>query len=118
MASSICSAPADPGGACRFSPGLMRRKKLTDTVDGQPYEDFVHTGPGTLAGRYLRMFWQPVFRGQDLGPGQAAPVQVMSERFTLYRGESGTPHLTAFRCAHRGTQRSTGWVEDDCIRCL
>ncbi len=23
--------------------------------------DFVHTGPGTLAGRYLRMFWHPVY---------------------------------------------------------
>jgi hypothetical protein len=23
--------------------------------------DFVHTGPETLAGRYLRMFWQPVY---------------------------------------------------------
>jgi hypothetical protein len=22
--------------------------------------DFVHTGPGTPAGRYLRRFWQPI----------------------------------------------------------
>src|SRR5713226_7171098 len=42
----------------------------------------------------------------------------MSEDFTLYRGQSGTPHLVAFRCAHRGTQLSTGWVEGDCIRCF
>src|SRR5438270_11130358 len=42
----------------------------------------------------------------------------MSEDFTLYRGEDGTPHLVAFRCAHRGTQLSTGWVEGDCIRCF
>ncbi|MEA2639079.1 MAG: hypothetical protein QOF51_473, partial [Chloroflexota bacterium] len=26
----------------------------------EPWTDFVHTGPGTLAGRYLRRFWQPV----------------------------------------------------------
>ena len=24
------------------------------------YTDFPYTGPGTLAGRYLRRFWQPV----------------------------------------------------------
>ena len=24
----------------------------------------------------------------------------------------------AFRCAHRGTQLSTGWVEGDCVRCF
>ena len=23
--------------------------------------DFVHTGPKDLAGKYLRLFWQPVF---------------------------------------------------------
>ncbi|MEA2641804.1 MAG: hypothetical protein QOF51_3198, partial [Chloroflexota bacterium] len=26
-----------------------------------PWTDFVHTGPGSLAGRFLRSFWQPVF---------------------------------------------------------
>lgn len=81
------------------------------------YRDVEHTGPGTLAGRYLRMFWQPVHRAQDLLPGRAVPVKLMSEELTLYRGESGTPYLVAFRCAHRGTQLSVGWVEEDCIRC-
>src|SRR5687767_7172929 len=81
------------------------------------YTDFVHTGPGTLAGRYMRRFWQPVHVAEKLPPGRAVPVRIMSEDFTLYRGEGGIPHLTAFRCAHRGTQLSTGWVEGDSIRC-
>jgi 5,5'-dehydrodivanillate O-demethylase len=42
----------------------------------------------------------------------------MSEDFTLYRGEEGAVHLLAFRCAHRGTQLSTGWVEGDDLRCF
>jgi 5,5'-dehydrodivanillate O-demethylase len=41
----------------------------------------------------------------------------MSEDLTLYRGEAGTPHVVGSRCAHRGTQLSTGWVEGDCVRC-
>ena len=94
----------------------------TDTpVNGHAtadYTDFAHTGPGTLAGRYLRRFWQPVLRAEDLPPGHAKPITVMSEDFTLYRGEDGTPHVVAPRCAHRGTQLSTGWVEGDCIRCF
>lgn len=81
------------------------------------YEDFVRTGPGTLAGRYLRMFWQPVYLARDLQPGRAVPIKVMGEDVTLYRGESGDVHLVAPRCAHRGTQLSTGWVEGDSIRC-
>jgi 5,5'-dehydrodivanillate O-demethylase len=79
--------------------------------------DFVHTGPNTPAGRYLRRFWQPVQRARELAPGRALPIRIMGEDLTLYRGQSGEPHAVAFRCAHRGTQLSVGWVEDDCIRC-
>jgi 5,5'-dehydrodivanillate O-demethylase len=79
--------------------------------------DFVHTGPGTLAGRYLRLFWQPVYKADDLSRGHAVPVQIMNEKFTLFRGESGRFYLLEFRCPHRGTQLSVGSVEGDCIRC-
>jgi 5,5'-dehydrodivanillate O-demethylase len=82
------------------------------------YTDFAPTGPDTLAGQYLRRFWQPVYLARDLLPGHAKPVRIMSEDFTLYRGEGGAPHLVAFRCAHRGTQLSTGWVEGDQLRCF
>lgn len=82
------------------------------------WTDFAHTGPGTLAGRFMRSFWQPVRRVQDLKAGQAVPLTIMSEQFTLYRGEDGAPHLLDFRCAHRGTQLSTGWVEGDHLRCF
>ncbi|HZT06376.1 MAG TPA: Rieske 2Fe-2S domain-containing protein [Chloroflexota bacterium] len=81
------------------------------------WRDWAHTGPGTLAGRYLRRFWQPVYRSRDLARGKAVPIQIMSEDLTLYRGQSGEAHVVAFRCAHRGTQLSTGWVEGDNIRC-
>ncbi len=80
--------------------------------------DFVHTGPGTLAGRYMRSFWQPVFRAADLPAGRAFPLRVMSEDFTIYRGQTGVPHVVGPRCLHRRTQLSVGWVEDDCIRCF
>jgi 5,5'-dehydrodivanillate O-demethylase oxygenase subunit len=80
--------------------------------------DFVHTGPGTLAGQYLRMFWQPIYVSEELDRGCAAPIRIMGENFTLYRGESGTPYVVDFRCAHRGTQLSVGWVEQECIRCF
>src|SRR5687767_8263547 len=82
------------------------------------YSDFVHTDPGTLAGRFMRMFWHPIYRSQDLAIGRAVPVKIMGEDFTLYRGESGAAHLLAYRCAHRGTQLSVGRVEGDCIRCF
>ena len=82
------------------------------------YLDFIHTGPNAVAGKYLRMFWQPVFCSHELGPGRAVPIRILEEDLTLYRGDSGSPHVIGFRCAHRRTQLSIGWVEGDCLRCF
>ncbi|MBM2809659.1 MAG: pobA 2 [Chloroflexi bacterium] len=80
--------------------------------------ELTRTGPGTLNGRFMRTFWHPIARVKDLPAGRAKPLRIMGEDFTLYRGEGGAVHLLAFRCAHRGTQLSTGWVEGDDLRCF
>jgi 5,5'-dehydrodivanillate O-demethylase len=82
------------------------------------YDEFPHTGPGTLAGRYMRLFWHPVMLSADLKPGVAKPVMLMSEQFTVFRGDTGTVHVLPHRCPHRGTQLSVGYIEGDNIRCL
>ena len=81
-------------------------------------DDLVHTGPSTIAGRFLRTFWMPAYRSEDVPVGRAKPLRIMDEDLTLYRGESGSIHAVAFRCAHRGTQLNTGWVEGENIRCF
>src|SRR5437867_11603273 len=80
--------------------------------------DLARTGPGTPMGELLRRFWQPVAASAQVPPGWAIPIKVMSEDFTLYRGESGSPHVVAARCAHRLSLLHTGWVEGECIRCM
>jgi 5,5'-dehydrodivanillate O-demethylase oxygenase subunit len=81
------------------------------------FADLEPVGPGTPSGSYLRRFWQPVARERDLKSGRAKPLEILGERFTIYRGESGVAHVTEFSCAHRRTQLSTGWVEGDSLRC-
>jgi 5,5'-dehydrodivanillate O-demethylase len=83
-----------------------------------PHTDFAHVGPGTLAGRYLRRFWHPVYRAADLLAGRPVRLHVMGEHFTLYRGESGAAFLLVDRCPHRQTSLVHGWVEGDRIRCF
>jgi 5,5'-dehydrodivanillate O-demethylase len=89
-----------------------------ETIPAVNEMDVALTGPGTLMGRFMRCFWHPVGVSGQLSPGRALPFRIMNEDYTLYRGESGEPHVVAFRCAHRGTQLSTGWVEGDQIRCF
>ena len=79
--------------------------------------DIFRTGPGTIAGRYLRRFWHPIMRARDLAKGQSRTVRIMSEDVTLYRGESGELHAVQAYCPHRATLLSTGWVEGETIRC-
>jgi hypothetical protein len=77
-------------------------------------EDFAHIGPSTLAGRFLRRFWQPIFVASDLIKGRPVRVEALGEFFTLYRGESGQVHLVQDRCPHRQTSLSLGWVVGCC----
>jgi 5,5'-dehydrodivanillate O-demethylase len=84
------------------------------TVD---YMDCFFTGPDTIAGQYMRKFWHPVARAEDLKRGWAKSIRIMSEDFTLYRGDNGAPHVVDFRCPHRQSTLAVGWVEGDCIRC-
>jgi len=80
--------------------------------------DLARTGPGTPMGRFMRRFWMPVMRAEDLRPGEAKPIRVMSEDFAIYRGEEGTAQIIDYRCPHRGAMMHLGWVEGNDIRCV
>ncbi len=87
------------------------RKKVSE-------KDIGRTGPGTLAGRYLRSFWQPVLHAADLRAGRTRLLRVMSEDFALYRGQDGAVRLTQPRCPHRGMLLTAGTIEADGLRCF
>jgi 5,5'-dehydrodivanillate O-demethylase oxygenase subunit len=80
--------------------------------------DFAHIGPDTLAGRFMRRFWHPIHRSDDLKIGRPVRIHVLNEHFTLYRGESGKAFVVADRCPHRQTSLFLGWVAGDNIRCF
>lgn len=92
----------------------MLTRNMADNIT---YQDFLKTGPDTIAGRYLRQFWHPVSRVEDIAAGRAKPIKIMNESLTLYRGENGKCHILAERCAHRMAPLSLGWVEGDELRC-
>ena len=82
------------------------------------WEDLIYTGPGTPLGAIMRQYWQPIIESRRLEKGRPLVVTVLGERFTAWRGESGSPFVVAERCPHRGTLLKTGGIEGDEIRCL
>lgn len=80
-------------------------------------EDFAHTGRHTLMGRWMRRFWHPIFRSEDLPIKWPKPVRLLNDDYTLFRGESGKVYLTDPRCPHRLTRLHIGWVENETINC-
>ena len=98
------------------SPARPRRKRAPDI-------DLATSAPGTPGGIFMRQFWHPVGRSEDLPKGRAVPIRIMSEDYTLFRGhgngkEGGKAQVIAYRCPHRGAQMYLGWVEGDTIRCV
>jgi 5,5'-dehydrodivanillate O-demethylase len=96
--------------------------RQTRPADIKPAEvtlaDIERVGPGTLNGRYMRRFWQPVLHCSELSPKQIKPIRIMGEDFVVYRGESGAAQVMAPRCPHRAMSFTAGWIEGDSIRCF
>jgi phenylpropionate dioxygenase-like ring-hydroxylating dioxygenase large terminal subunit len=101
-----------------MSDAVIQETRVRSRPPQDFYDAFYQTGPDTLGGKYQRLFWHPISASADLAPGKTKPIKLLSEQFTLYRGETGTLHLTEFHCPHRRTQLSVGYVEGDAIRCL
>ena len=91
--------------------------KGQETVS-ERYPDFTSIGPDSLAGRFIRHFWQPVHLTENLPAGRIKPLRILGEDFTLFRGMGGAAHVVGPRCAHRGVSLAIGRVEGDCLRCF
>src|SRR5205814_1936730 len=72
------SAPRNYDRVKEFAMDTIEREARTSF-------DLARTGPGTLMGRFMRRFWIPVHRAEDLPQGHAKPIRIMSEDFALYR---------------------------------
>ena len=83
-----------------------------------PEEDteLTHVGPGTPCGEYLRRFWQPVCRSDELGD-LPRWVKILGEELVAFRNASGAVGLLELHCPHRGTSLEFGLIDARGIRC-
>jgi phenylpropionate dioxygenase-like ring-hydroxylating dioxygenase large terminal subunit len=79
-------------------------------------EELIRVGPGTPCGEYLRRFWQPVIRTEELRD-LPRRVRILGEDLVAFRDGSGTVGLLELHCPHRGTSLEFGLIGDRGIRC-
>jgi nitrite reductase/ring-hydroxylating ferredoxin subunit len=81
-------------------------------------EKMTRTGPGTPAGDWMRLYWQPVALTEELaGPRPVVTVKLLGEDLVLFRNADGSLGLIQRRCPHRGADLSLGRLEDGGLRC-
>jgi phenylpropionate dioxygenase-like ring-hydroxylating dioxygenase large terminal subunit len=78
--------------------------------------DLARVGRGTPGGTWLRRYWFPVARSEDLRDIPMA-VKVLGEELVLFRDGRGRPGLLGLHCPHRGTSLEYGDIEPEGLRC-
>lgn len=83
-------------------------------------ERLVRVGPGTPMGTTMRRYWHPVARHEELAKADGKPlrIELLGERFVLFRDSAGQVGMLEELCMHRGASLAIGRVEDGGIRCL
>ncbi len=75
-------------------------------------------GPGTPAGKLMRLYWQPAALADELaGDRPVKAVRLLGQDFVLFRDEQGRLGLLDRDCPHRGADLAMGRLEDGGLRC-
>ena len=82
-------------------------------------ELITRVGPGTPAGKLLRNYWQPVALVDEFdGVRDVKAVQVLGEKFVLFRDSKGQFGLLDRHCPHRQADLAYGRLEEGNLRCV
>jgi phthalate 4,5-dioxygenase len=75
---------------------------------------------GTPMGRFMRRYWLPAIKLEQLAEPGGAPtrVRLLGESLVAFRDPSGRPGLIGEFCPHRGASLAYGRNEEAGLRCL
>jgi phthalate 4,5-dioxygenase oxygenase subunit len=77
-------------------------------------------GPGTPMGNFMRQYWVPALRADELPAPDCPPVRVrlLGENLIAFRMTSGKVGLMQNACPHRGASMFFGRNEEEGLRCV
>ena len=78
------------------------------------------TGAGTPQGEAMRRFWLPALQLNEVpeAGGDPKTIELLGERFVVWRDQDGRPGLFAEFCLHRGASMQLARAEGDGLRCI
>jgi phenylpropionate dioxygenase-like ring-hydroxylating dioxygenase large terminal subunit len=81
-------------------------------------ELITRTGPGTPAGKLMRLYWQPAALLEEL-PAEhpIKAIQLLGQNLVLFRDQQGRYGLVDRACPHRGADLDFGRLENGGLRC-
>jgi nitrite reductase/ring-hydroxylating ferredoxin subunit len=90
---------------------------MLSTVDN---DLLCRVGPGTLMGEFMRQYWIPAVRSDELPAPDCPPVRIrlLGENLIAYRTTSGAVGLMQNSCPHRGASMFFGRNEEEGLRCV
>jgi phthalate 4,5-dioxygenase len=86
----------------------------------QDNELMCRIGAGAAMGDAMRRFWLPVIQSSDMPQANGEPrtIELLGERFVVWRDQQGRPGLYAEGCLHRGVSMQLARSEGDGLRCI
>src|SRR5260221_7008630 len=86
-------------------------------ISQEQNERMTRIGPGTLAGKLLRRYWQPMALADEMkGERAVKAVRLLGENLVLYKTQKSFG-LMQRHCPHRGADLAFGRLEEDGLRC-
>ena len=89
---------------------MVKKNNINGRIREGERDDFVHTGPGTLAGRYLRRFGNP-FTFQNITQERLYRSRYWEKSWRFIVVES-TPRVITNDRPHRLSVLNTGWTRE------
>ncbi|MFM0313790.1 Rieske 2Fe-2S domain-containing protein [Paraburkholderia nemoris] len=89
-------------------------------LNKQDNELMCRVGAGTAMGDAMRRFWLPVIQSSDMPEANGDPqtIELLGERFVVWRDQQGQPGLFAEGCLHRGASMQLARADGDGLRCI
>ena len=83
-------------------------------------EILCRVGPSTPMGSFMRQYWLPAVRSDELPAPDCPPVRVrlLGESLIAFRATSGAAGLIQNACPHRGASLFFGRNEEEGLRCV